>query len=445
MSPPARCLGLRPQSIVRGAFRAPGSKSLAQRALVIASLSDGATRIAGLPAGDDVAAAKEFALVAGSGVDELAPAAVRVRGSRPGRLGGGGPTQAFEAHESGTLTRFALAALAFCGRPGTTVELRPTETMLRRRTDALMDALECAGVVFERREWPVKLRPIGPPSTVTLRRASSSQEASALAIALSAWPGEFELRIEGPLPSAPYFEMTLKLLERFGVRCARRSEPGRELVRMRGPLRPPDEPLAIEPDASLAAVALAAGCLSGGEVTATGLGGDSLQGDVAIVEHLAAFGCHAVRRTGGIVASGFPQHAAELDLSAQPDLAPVLAIVAAGAALVDPSGASELRGLDTLPGKESSRIEVLAAGLRGAGWIVESTSTSLRISAATSLRASTPVELDPAGDHRMAFAFALLGLLRPGVAVLHPECVSKSWPAFWSDLAELGARDETGA
>ena len=122
---------------------------------------------------------------------------------------------------------------------------------------------------------------------------------------------------------------------------------------------------------------------------------------------------------------------------------PVLAAVAAGAALVDPVGTSELTGLGTLPGKESSRIETLAQGLRAAGWHAEAGAERLRI-AAGEYRAGpvvpADVELDPRGDHRMAFAFALLGLVRPGVLVREPECVAKSWPSFWKDLAALGAR-----
>ena len=161
------------------------------------------------------------------------------------------------------------------------------------------------------------------------------------------------------------------------------------------------------------------------------------------VEHLRAFGCDARFHPKGIVASGFPQRAATLDLRGEPDLAPVLAAIAAGAALVDSGGASRLTGLETLPGKESSRIEVLAEGLRNSGWIVEASASELVVRAGAwrgGLERPQDLWLDPHGDHRMAFAFALLGLLRPGVFVRDPDCVSKSWPGFWKDLAALGAQ-----
>ncbi|MBM3988816.1 MAG: hypothetical protein FJ294_12765, partial [Planctomycetes bacterium] len=325
------------------------------------------------------------------------------------------------------------------GRSEDRFELRAGGSLARRRSDALVRALEEAGVRFESPPWPARIAPIGPPPSVHLRDPRSSQEASALAMALCAWPDESELTIHGVLPSEPYFELTLCMLAQFGAR-SERCEAG---LRLRGPLRAPETPLLIEPDASSAAVALAAACLGGGEVCARGLARNALQGDVRIAEHLRAFGCRALFTSAGIVAAGFPQHAARIELAGEPDLAPVLAAVAAGAALIDPSQSSLLTGLGTLPSKESSRIETLARGLRAAGWNAQAGPDWLRIGAGEyrgGAIAPAEVELDPQADHRMVFAFALLGLVRPGVLVRDPECVAKSWPMFWKDLAGLGAR-----
>lgn len=435
----ARVRGLQPLGAVQGEFRALGSKSIAQRALVLASLAQGETRVAGLPPGDDVRAALGLLRAAGIEVRELAPAAVSVRGAPPGPHRGWRSAAPLELGESGTLARFSLAVAGLCGRSEDAFELRASGSLARRRSDALVRALEEAGVRFESQPWPARLAPIGPPPTVHLREPRSSQEASALAMALCAWPDESELVVHGELPSEPYFEMTLRMLAQFGARIERFESA----LRLRGPLRAPELPISVEPDASAAAVALAAACLSGGEVCARGLAPDALQGDVRIAEHLRAFGCRAVFSKEGLVAAGFPQHAAQLDLAGEPDLAPVLAAVAAGAALLDSEATSELRGLGTLPGKESSRIETLAVGLRAAGWRAEAGPDWLRIGAGdyrAGPSAPAEVELDPCGDHRMAFAFALLGLLRPGVLVREPGCVAKSWPSFWKDLAALGAR-----
>jgi 3-phosphoshikimate 1-carboxyvinyltransferase len=409
---------------------------------VLASVARGETRIAGLPMGGDVRAALGVLRSVGVEVRELAPAAVAVRGSPPGPHRGWRGAAPLELGESATLARFSLAVAGLCGRCEDGFELRASGTLVRRRSDALLAALREAGVQIEHEPWPVRLAPIGPPPTVHLRAPRSSQEASALAIALCAWPDESELVVHGELPSEPYFRMTLRELERFGARAEQVSSAP-ATWRLRGPLSAPDTPLEIEPDASLSAVALAAACLGGGEVLALGVRSDSTQGDTRIAEFLRAFGCRASFHRTGLVASGFPQRAVTLDLRGEPDLAPVLAAIAAGAALVDSQGTSVLRGLDTLPGKESSRIETLAHGLSAAGWKIEHDERSLSIARGeyvAGLDVPPPVTLDPRGDHRMAFAFALLGLIRPGVFVREPDCAAKSWPSFWKDLAALGAK-----
>lgn len=439
-----RALAIDPLSVVRGEWRANGSKSIAQRALVIAALSSGTTRLAGLPSGDDVQAARR--ILAAVGVEHHAPtpASLTIVGRPPAWRGGWRPASV-EAGESGTLARLSMASLALCSQPGECVEVHASGSLTTRSSRALLEALERGGVEVLSRVWPVRLRAIGPPSTLFLERPESSQEASALAIALAAYPDENELRIEGELPSRPYFELTRAVLGQFGARVERVDESSsseREVWRVRGPLRAPPDPFVIEPDASLAAVALAAACLSGGELTALGLQSSSAQGDVRIVEHLRAFGCSARSSARGLRASGFPQRGAELDLRGEPDLAPVLAIVAAAAALVAPNGStrSVLRGLETLNRKESRRLDVLSAGLRSAGWRAEAREAALWIDAPPARLERTPLGLDSCGDHRMAFAFALLGLLRAGIVVHDANCVAKSWPSFWRDLGELGLR-----
>lgn len=439
----ARALGLSPGGVVTGTLRAPGSKSLAQRMLVLAGLSEGETRLAGVPSGADVDAARELLGHVGVAMSRPAPAALSIVGRPPGAHRGWFCDHDIPVGESGTLARFALAALGLCGRAGSRVVLQASGTLTRRSSDPLLDALSASGVEFERRTWPITFRSIGPESTLHLRAPRSSQEASALAIALCAWPDENELAIEGPLPSRPYFEMTLGVLARFGARWRHEPRGAGESFFFRGPLRAPTDPLTIEPDASLGAVALAAACLSGGEVVLSGLGAESPQGDVAIARHLRAFGCRADVFEREIRACGAPLRNARVDLSNEPDLAPVLAIVAAAASASESGGESELTGLDTLPGKESSRIAVLAEGLSRAGWNVRATNRSLAIAAPRGSNVETPLVLDPHDDHRMAFAFALLGLVRPGVFVAQPACVRKSWPKFWRDIAALGARVES--
>jgi 3-phosphoshikimate 1-carboxyvinyltransferase len=207
---------------------------------------------------------------------------------------------------------------------------------------------------------------------------------------------------------------------------------------VQGELVAPAQAWRLEPDASAAAVALAAACLSDGELSIVGLTPSSLQSDVRIADYLARFGCRSEAGPDGLRAGGRPQRGAAIDLSGQPDLAPVLAAVGACAAW-SAGDTTELSGLGTLANKESPRVAVLAAALRRLGLAIEATDECLRIAPGTEPNAAG-LRLDAGGDHRMAFAFALLGLVQPGIEVADSACVAKSWPSFWEDLEAWGAR-----
>ncbi len=442
--------GLAPGPPLAGELAVPGSKSLAQRVLVCAALAGGSTRVTGLPDGNDVQAALEWLLACGADVRRHGARAVTVTGRPPGPARGLAPKAPVEVGESGTLARLATAALAFCGSTGRSIEIRASGSLLRRRSGPLFRALRDADVVCESLGisdgWPVRLTPVGPPSVVTLREPVSSQEVSALLLALAAYPDEIRVRVFGAIPSRPYLALTIAVLRDLGVRLEARDVPGGEEWSVQGPLKPPESPIAIEGDASSAAVALAAACLSGGSIRVGGIPLGSRQGDVRIVEHLGRFGCRAGHDEEGLWAEGFPSRGARIDLSGEPDLAPVLAAVGAAIAIRGGPDASAphanttvLTGLETLPGKESSRIAVLAEGLSAVGVSVIASDAALEIRAGGA-RASRETVLDPRGDHRMAFAFALVGLVAEGVRVRDPQCVGKSWPGFWRDLERIGAR-----
>ena len=440
MSAPPR--GLTPACRRAGPLRVPGSKSVAQRAVVMAALADGPTRLTGLPESDDVRAALAAVQALGTTVAQAGGRTCTVDGRIPGPdAGWGGPGEpCAQAGESGTAARLVTAAAGLCARAGASVVVDAAGSLLSRGSPALLAALEEAGVGVEplgpRPDgWPVRLVPVGPPSEVRLVRPTSSQEVSGLLIALAAWPDEIRLLVEGSIPSAPYVDLTCRLLEHFGVVVVEEPGPGRTTFHVPGPLESPLDPFLVEPDASAAAVALAAGCLSGGGVQVRGLTLTSPQGDVRVIEHLRALGIEAGEERGALFATGRPTSGAVLDLSGEPDLAPPLAAVAAAAALA--GHRTHLGGLGTLPGKESSRIEVLAQGLAAVGLRVEAGDDYLTVGPGS--LTPGPLVLEPRGDHRMAFAFALLGLLRGEVRVGDPGCVAKSWPTFWEDLEAAGA------
>jgi 3-phosphoshikimate 1-carboxyvinyltransferase len=433
--------GLSPLSLVSGTFRAPGSKSAAQRALLLAALGRGWTRLEGLDACEDVQAACDCLAAMGVASDSKA-GEFALLGCPPGETSGHAGGR-LGVGESGTLARLLTALVAFAARPGSVWTIQPRGTLLFRRSLPLFRALVEGGVELRRQNlpgtWPVELVGRAPPAALRLHAPVSSQEVSGLLLVLSAHAGERTLSVEGGIPSEPYVALTTDMIARFGAQITRdETGPGRVLFRVQGPLVAPSEPLRLEPDASSAAVALAAACLSGGEVLVPGLGSDSRQGDVRIVAHLSALGCRAEYTARGLRASGFPTRGGELDCRGEPDLAPVLCVVAAGAA--QRAGATtRLLGLGTLPGKESDRLTLLATALRTLGFAVDAGLDWLSIAPASEPPPGDVV-LDPGADHRMVFAFALLGLLAPGVRVRNAQCVKKSWPSFWSDLAALGAK-----
>jgi 3-phosphoshikimate 1-carboxyvinyltransferase len=433
--------GFSPASRVAGSLRPPGSKSEAQRALLAAALARGTTTLHGLSEGADVESALALVELCGVAVERVTRGRLRIRGRSPAADLGLAPAQPLSVGESGTLARLATACLAFGCAGAQRVTLVARGSLLARRSPALFEALERAGVALVRQNlrgaWPVELGACAPPAHVRLVRPSSSQEVSGLLIALAAHPGQRVLEVAGPIPSTPYVALTGAVLARFGATIDESAVGGETRFAVRGPLCAPRDVYAIEPDASSAAVLLAAACLSAGKVEVPGIALGTAQGDARIVEHLQRFGCRAERCAHGLAAHGFPTSGAELDLAGEPDLAPVLAAVA-GAAALRLGAESRLTGLATLRGKESDRLAVLAGALGALGLRAAASDDALTIAPGTLSQGA--LVLDPRSDHRMAFAFALLGLVRPKLCVSDPRCVSKSWPRFWEDLESLGAR-----
>jgi 3-phosphoshikimate 1-carboxyvinyltransferase len=427
-----------PGGVIEGEMCVPGSKSMAQRQLLAAFLAAGRTRIQGLPEGQDVQALLgALRVLAGSDWGRDGTFQGGAWGSQPRGAG----ERVLSVGESGTAARLLTACLALGGSSQGPLRLVPEGSLRTRSSQALLEALEQAGARASSSgqggaSWPLSIEPVDCPENLILRNPRSSQEVSGLLFALAA-RGAGTLTIHGSIPSAPYVRMTRCVLAEFGVRV---EERGR-CLEVNGELRAPAHAIQVEPDASSAAVALAAGCLGGGTVRVRGLGSNSAQGDVRILEYLRAFGCSASEDADGFVASGAPCRGATLDLRGEPDLAPILAVLGA-MACVNSGQATRLEGLGTLDDKESPRLTGLARVLDQLGWQVNTGRDWLAVEGAPLRPPEQPLPrpLDPAGDHRMAFAFALLGLSFTGVRILGPECVRKSYPNFWEHLARLGAR-----
>lgn len=439
--------GFFPTSRLASRVSVPPSKSMAQRALLFASLTHGQTRLVGLdreaPCAD-VAAAHSVSRALGAESKWVAPRALTLTGRAPGHHGRLVTSGTFEVGESGTLARLATATAALLCQGE--IEVRGTGSLLGRSSPALFEGLMMAGARFRRSAgvlpagWPVRVRGIGPPADLYLRGATSSQAVSAMLMVAGAYPDAIQVHVEGPIPSRPYVTLTTELLARFGVqaigiepRCRDRNDDG-ESFEVRGVLTPPEAPLIIEPDASAAAVALCAGAIVGRELQVAGDFRDSVQADLGILECLRAFGLECGTEPGWLWVRGSIKEGARLDLSGMPDLAPPLVAVAAVAAAR--SGArSYFSGLGTLRGKESDRYAGLSAALERLGLevVTDPDGITLEVGPGDG-RAEADLCLDPSGDHRMAFTFALLGLGLEGVTVSDPSVVAKSWPAFRNAL-----------
>ncbi|MAT05574.1 MAG: 3-phosphoshikimate 1-carboxyvinyltransferase [Acidimicrobiaceae bacterium] len=410
---------------LRATVGVPGSKSIANRALVCAALAGGTSTLTNLPDGDDTSAMAAALRVLDVPITIEAGRAV-VEG---GRLGDGAVT--VHAGLAGTTSRFLLA-LASLGDAPITIDGDPP---LRARPFApLTDALAQLGVDVEPGERPGHL-PVtvtGPPRSgaVSLRGDVSSQFVSSLMMIGPSVPGGLQITLTSPLVSVPYVDLTARVMEWFGVDGVERH--GDSIVVPSAGYRA--AVVTVEPDASSASYPLALAAVCGGRVTVPGLGVGALQGDARFADLLGAMGCAVTRnRTGVTVESGGVLRGIDVDMADISDLVPTMAVVAACA-----SSPTRIRGVGFIRAKESDRLGDLSAELRRLGVDVDAVQDGLDIrpSAATIQGGSVGTH----HDHRLAMAFAVLGSRVGGVEVRDPDVVSKSWPGFWRMLDAVAGR-----
>jgi 3-phosphoshikimate 1-carboxyvinyltransferase len=408
---------------VDAVIEVPGSKSIANRALLCGALADGRSTITNVPDGDDTVAM----------LDALATLGLDVTRDRSTVTIDGGrtdwPSVTVHAGLAGTTSRF-LTALAALGEAPVTIDGHPP---LRERPFApLQDALVQLGGVVAPAERPGHL-PVtihGPLAgdRAAIRGDVSSQYVSALMMIAPMLPHGLRLEITMPLVSIPYVELTAHVLERFGV-AGIEVGPSEIFV---PPAAMQATELAVEPDASSASYPLALAAVVGGRVTVAGLGIGALQGDAEFADVLGRMGCGVTRTRDRVtVESAHGLRGIDIDMTDISDLVPTVAAVAACA-----DSATRIRGVGFIRAKESDRRGDLAAELRTLGVSVTAVDDGLDIEpSAASLRGG---RVGTHHDHRLAMAFGVLGARVGGVVVEEPDVVSKSWPGFWSMLDGLG-------
>jgi 3-phosphoshikimate 1-carboxyvinyltransferase len=400
--------------------RPPGSKSITNRALMCAALADGTSTLHGALFAQDTAA------MAGA----LAALGAVVAGNRDAQtLTVTGPPQAagevrIDARQSGTTSRFILPAAAL----GSERVIVDGDPQLRSRPfEPLLEALAALGASVEALglpgRLPVAVRGPAAGGHVRLPGHISSQFLSGLLLAAPLMARGVQVELTSPLVSAPYVRMTAAVMGAFGVGAdGLRVEPSRYV--------PAD--LAIEPDASAASYFFAAAAICGGSVTVDGLGGGSIQGDVAFVEVLERMGAAVERRAGSITVTGTGRlRGVEADMADISDTAQTLAAVAVFA-----EGPTRVRGVGFIRAKETDRIGALVTELRRAGIDASAHEDGFSIAPGMPL----PTRFHTYDDHRMAMSLALLGLRVPGIEIEDPGCVAKTYPGFFADLDSLRRR-----
>ncbi len=398
---------------VHATVRVPGSKSITNRAVLLAALSEADSAVHGVPASRDSTLMLEALRALGVPVDHSADGTVLL-----GRHNGFRGPAAIDCGLAGTVMRFVppAAALAdgeirFDGDPR--ARERPMGTVL--------NALRTLGVRLDGDALPFTLRGTGtvPGGAVIIDASASSQFVSGLLLSGARYERGVTVHHDGkPVPSLPHIEMTVAMLREAGVSVddsdadTWRVEPGPVAAKT----------WTIEPDLSNATPFLAAAALTAGTVTVPDWPERTTQAGDAIRAILSAMGCEVTLSADGLTVAG-PAKLSGVDVDMH-DVGELTPTVAALTAFAD--GPSVLRGIAHLRGHETDRLAALAAELGGLGGAVTETEDGLAI---------TPVSLHGGvwqayADHRMATAGAIVGLAVPGVEVDDIATTAKTMPDF---------------
>lgn len=436
--PQVDVLDLAPIRAARGELQLPGSKSVSIRALLLASLADGETRLTGLLDSDDTRVMREALGACGVPLVDEGDASWRVRGAA------GFPLREADLFvgNSGLSIRTLVAVLAFMGGR---YRLSGVPRMHERPIGDLVNALRPLGarVSYLERDGfpPLLIEPAGARAAqpVRVRGDASSQFLTGIlqAAPLLARAHDLVIEVEGALISKPYIDLSVALMRRFGVdvACATgASTAPRYMVAAGARYRSPGT-FAVEGDASSASYFLALGMLAGGPVRVLGMGRASLQGDVGFADVIAAMGAEVTQgddwtevHSPGL-ASGFRPRAIDADFNHIPDAAMTAAVAALFA-----DGPSVLRNIGSWRVKETDRITAMATELAKFGAGVEAGTDFLRITPPKALR---PATVDTYDDHRMAMSLSLAACGGVAVRINDPGCVAKTFPAYFAQLAAL--------
>ena len=402
---------------LRGRVAPPGSKSITNRALLLAALASGTSRLTGALKSDDTARMAEALREMGVGVDEPDATSFTVTGT--GRLEA--PARPLFLGNAGTATRFLTAAAAMVEG---TVVVDGDQHMRKRPIRPLVEALRTLGVdaTAESGCPPVTIRGRGALAggRVEIDAGLSSQYVSALLMAAACGRGPIEVALTGTeIGARGYVDLTLAAMASFGAKIGRPDEATWRVE----PTGYAATDFTIEPDASAATYLWAAEALTGGTIDLGTRAGDFTQPDARAYELIAAF----------------PHLPATIDGSQMQDAVPTLAVLAM-------FNATPVRfvGIANLRVKECDRVAALATELsRIRSGLGREDGDDLVVASDPALAGQRlPTRIQTYADHRIAMSFALAGLKLHGITILDPGCVAKTYPGYWQALASLGVAFE---
>lgn len=413
--------------------RVPGSKSLTNRALLIASLANGTTHLTNALFSDDSRYFAKALQTLGFDVKlDEADFSMTVTG-----LGGKIPAKQAELFigNAGTAARFLSAFLTL----GSGEYILDGEPRMRERPIGdLVEALEQLGCDIQPLTKVESGKSICPPVKINasgLRGGKtkiagdiSSQFLSALLMTAPYAQAPVEVELITDLNSKPYVDMTISIMKDFGVEIERSGYQSFKITPSNYQLSITNYP--IESDASAAAYFFAAPAICGGTVKVENISRKSVQGDVAFVDVLAQMGCEVIESDNSIlVTRSSSLNGVDVDMRDIPDTAQTLAAVAPFA-----DSPTRIRGIASARVKETDRVHATCVELARLGVQVEEHEDGMTIYPTFNLQPST---IHTYNDHRMAMAFSLIGLRFDGVTIENPSCVSKTFPNYFDVLETL--------
>lgn len=420
-------LTLQPIARVDGAINLPGSKSVSNRALLLAALACGKTVLTNLLDSDDVR--HMLNALSALGINYTLSA----DRTRCDITGNGGPLRAPGALElflgnAGTAMRPLAAALCLGQNE---IVLTGEPRMKERPIGHLVDSLRQGGANIDYLEQenypPLRLRGGFIGGDIEVDGSVSSQFLTALLMTAPLAPKDTIIRVKGELVSKPYIDITLNLMKTFGVEIA--NHHYQQFVVKGGQQYHSPGRYLVEGDASSASYFLAAGAIKGGTVKVTGIGRKSMQGDIRFADVLEEMGATITWGDDFIACTRGELHAIDMDMNHIPDAAMTIATTALFA-----KGTTTLRNIYNWRVKETDRLFAMATELRKVGAEVEEGHDYIRITPPAKLQHA---DIGTYNDHRMAMCFSLVALSDTPVTILDPKCTAKTFPDYFEQLARM--------